>query len=79
MKREGEGEEGERERVSIILLQDSLSKTGCGQTVKALFGQSKILTAVAALDTVPMGVTPLALQTVRNCSCSSEERERNRE
>ena len=27
--------------------------------VKALFGRSKILTVVAALDMVPMGVTPL--------------------
>ena len=28
-------------------------KTGCGQAVKAIFGWSKILTAVAALDTAP--------------------------
>ena len=29
MKREGEGEEGERERVSITLLQDSLFPLAC--------------------------------------------------
>ena len=34
------------------------AKTG-HQMVKVIIGWSKILTAVAALDTVPMGVTPL--------------------
>ena len=41
------------------MVNGSRAKTGRGQTVKALFGRSKILTAVAALDTAPMGVTTL--------------------
>ena len=39
------------------MVNGSRAKTGRSQTVKALFGRSKILTAVAALDTAPMGVT----------------------
>ena len=36
----------------------SRAKTGRGQVVKAIYGRSKSLTVVAALDTAPMGVTP---------------------
>ena len=42
--------------------QGSRAKIRRGQAVKAIFRQSKILTPVAALDTVPMKVTP-------PCSC----------
>ena len=38
--------------------QGSRAKIHCGQAVKAVFRQSKILTPVAALDTASMGVTP---------------------
>ena len=38
--------------------QGSRAKIRRGQVVKVVFQRSKILTPVAALDTVPMGVTP---------------------
>ena len=44
--------------VQLIDGQRVKGKTGRGQAVKAIFGRSKILTAVTALDMVPMGVTP---------------------
>ena len=40
------------------LINGSRAKIHRGQAVKAIFRQSKILTTVAALDTVPMGVSP---------------------
>ena len=39
--------------------QVSRAKPWRGQAVKAVFRWSKIYTLVAALDTVPVGVTPL--------------------
>ena len=39
--------------------QGSRAKIRHGHAVKAVFRRSKILTPVTALDTVPMGVTPL--------------------
>ena len=55
--------------VQLIDGQGSRAKIRRGQVVKAFFQRSKILTRVAALDTVPMGVTPLACMT-----CSSAAR-----
>ena len=46
------------------MVKGSRAKIRHGQTVKAIFGQSKILTAVTALDTVPIGVTPLAVPSM---------------
>ena len=46
------------------MVNGSRAKIGRDQTVKALFGRSKILTAVAALDTAPMGVTSPCSVTV---------------
>ena len=43
----------------IIDDQGSRAKIQCGQAVKAVFRWSKILIPVAALDTAPMGATPL--------------------
>ena len=43
----------------LINGQGSRAKIRRGQAVKAVFRRSKILTPVAALDTAPMGVTPL--------------------
>ena len=42
--------------------QGSRAKIRRGQVVKVVFQRSKILTPVAALDTVPMGVTPPPLE-----------------
>ena len=43
---------------SYSIVNGSRGKIRRGQVVKAIFGWSKILTAVVAVDTAPMGVTP---------------------
>ena len=49
----------EPSRMRIVSqVNGSRGKIRCGQAVKAIFRRSKILTPVAALYTVPMGVTP---------------------
>ena len=61
--------------VQLIDGQGSRAKIQRGQVVKAFFQRSKILTRVAALDAVPMGVTPPCMHDLFFCNeecCSNQ-------